>query len=251
MMKEKLFISDLDNTLIGDDLSLEKLNKKLEKSRENHGTKIVYATGRSLFLYQQLTQQKPLLPPDALIAAVGTEIYLNPETEIMDQDWENYLSQNWHPKKILEITMQFPELTLQPEFEQGQFKISFNLSSQALQNIINPLEKALTEANLNVKLIYSGGKDLDIIPKEADKGLAVQFLQKKWQMSDKNTIVCGDSGNDIALFDTGHPQGILVGNAQSELKQWYQNNATEYRYLAHQEYAAGIIEGLEYFKLIE
>lgn len=249
-MSNFLFISDLDNTLIGDDQSLENLNQKLQQSREKNGTQIVYATGRSLFLYQQLTQQKPLLSPDALIASVGTEIYLNPETETMDQDWENYLSQNWHPNKILEITKDFSELIPQPEFEQGQFKISFNLSLQALQDIVTSLKQALNEANLDVKLIYSGGKDLDIIPQEADKGLAVQFLQRKLNRSDENTIVCGDSGNDIALFDTGNPKGILVGNAQAELKQWYQNNATEYRYLAEQHYAAGIIEGLEYFNLI-
>lgn len=249
-MSKILFISDLDNTLIGDDQSLENLNKKLYRSREQNGTQIVYATGRSLFLYQQLSKQKPLLSPDALIASVGTEIYLNPETETMDQDWENYLSQNWYPNTILEITKEFSELIPQPNFEQGQFKISFNLSSQALQDIVTPLKQALREANLDVKLIYSGGKDLDIIPQEADKGLAAQFLQRKLRISNEKTIVCGDSGNDIALFETGNPKGILVGNSQTELKQWYQNNATEYRYLAEQNYAAGIIEGLKYFKLI-
>lgn len=250
-MSKFLFVSDLDNTLIGDDQSLEKLNKKLQQIREKNSTQIIYATGRSLFLYQQLSQQKPLLSPDALIASVGTEIYLHPETETMDQDWENYLSQNWYPNQILEITKEFSELIPQPDFEQGQFKVSFNLSSPALQDILTPLKQAFKEANLEVKLIYSGGQDLDIIPKQADKGLAVQFLQRKLKISDENTIVCGDSGNDIALFNTGTPKGILVGNAQPELKQWYQNNATEYRYLAQQNYAAGIIEGLEYFKLIK
>ncbi len=250
-MSNFLFVSDLDNTLIGDDQSLENLNRKLQQSREKNGTQIVYATGRSLFLYQQLSQQKPLLYPDALIASVGTEIYFDPETETMDQDWENYLSQNWHPNQILEVTKDFSELIPQPDFEQGQFKVSFNLSSQALQDILTPLKQAFKEANLDVKLIYSGGQDLDIIPKLADKGLAVQFLQRKLKISDENTIVCGDSGNDIALFETGNPKGILVGNAQPEVKKWYQNNATEYRYLAQQNYAAGIIEGLEYFELIE
>lgn len=249
-MQQFLFISDLDNTLIGDDQALEKLNQKLQETRKKYGTKIAYATGRSLFLYKQLTQTKPLLNPDALITSVGTEIYLNPETEVMDQEWKNIVSQNWQRDKILAITSQFPELIPQPEFEQGYFKISFNLPSDQLNNIIASLKKMLRDANLKVKLIYSGGKDLDIVPEKADKGLAVNFLQKKWQMSDEKTVVCGDSGNDIALFNRGNPMGILVGNAQPELKQWYQENSTDYRYLAAQNYAKGIIEGLEYFNVI-
>ena len=249
-MQNFLFISDLDNTLIGDDQGLEKLNRKLQKNREKYQTKIVYATGRSLFLYKQLTADKALLDPDALIASVGTEIYLDPETETLDKHWVNMISQNWQRDKILAITSQFQELMPQPEFEQGDFKISFNLPLKQLNTIIASLEKMLKDADLEVKLIYSGGKDLDIIPQKADKGLAVNFLQKKWQISDEKTVVCGDSGNDIALFNTGKPKGILVGNAQPELKQWYQNNATAYRYLAKQHYAAGIIEGLEYFNVI-
>lgn len=250
-MNNFLFISDLDNTLIGNDQALEKLNHILHQHREVFGTKIVYATGRSLFLYQKLTQEKSLLSPDALIASVGTEVYLDIENKKMDPHWANFLSQYWQRDQILEITHQFSELTPQPESEQGQFKISFYLVQQEAEAIIKQLESRFKQAKLDVKVIYSGSKDLDILPKPADKGLAVQFLQTKWGMSDANTVVCGDSGNDIALFSTGKPRGILVGNAQTELRQWYQNNQTHYRYLASQNYAEGIIEGLDYFQFIE
>ena len=249
-MSDFLFISDLDNTLVGDDRALEKLNRILQHHRENYGTKIVYATGRSLFLYKQLAQEKSLLPPDALIAAVGTEVYLNPETEQIDQEWVKRLSQGWQRDKILEITGRFSELIPQPDSEQGQFKVSFYLDLEVSQATLNQLKQAFSEANLDTKLIYSGSKDLDILPQPADKGLAVQFLQNKWQMSDLKTVVCGDSGNDIALFSTGQARGILVGNAQPELRQWYQENPTNYRYLANQNYAEGILEGLIYFQFI-
>jgi len=249
-MEQFLFISDLDNTLIGDDQALQQLNRILQQKREEHGAKVVYATGRSLFLYKKLRTEKSLIPPDALIAAVGTEVYLDLETEQMDQDWVNLLSQNWQRDKILEITQQLPELIPQSSSEQGQFKVSFHLSSETAQTIIQQLEKKISNIPLEVKVIYSGSKDLDIIPQQADKGLAVQFLQKKWQMSDLKTVVCGDSGNDIALFATGQPRGILVGNAQPELREWYKRNKTDYRYFASQHYAAGIQEGLKYFKFI-
>ena len=249
-MSQFLFISDLDNTLVGDDQALKKVNQILQKKREQNGTKIVYATGRSLVLYQKLTTEQSLISPDALIAAVGTELYFNPATAEIDQDWANLLSQNWQRDQILSITQQFPELVPQPESEQGQFKVSFHLSRDRAENTISNLKKSLQEISLEIKLIYSGSKDLDIIPQCADKGLAVQFLQKKWEMSDEKTVVCGDSGNDIALFETGTPRGIIVGNAKLELREWYQKNKTDYRYFAKRYYAAGIQEGLVYFHFI-
>ncbi|MDR9403126.1 MAG: sucrose-phosphate phosphatase [Halothece sp. Uz-M2-17] len=249
-MHQFLFISDLDNTLIGDNYALKKLNQILQKRREKDGTKIVYATGRSLFLYRKLTIEKSLIPPDALIAAVGTEVYLNPENREIDHEWAKLLSQNWERDKILEITETFPELIPQVQSEQGQFKLSFHLASDTAQITIQQLEKKLQEVSLASKLIYSGSKDLDVIPQPADKGLAVKFLQNKWEFTDQKTVVCGDSGNDIALLDTGQPRGILVGNAQVELRKWYQNNQTDYRYLARNNYAAGIEEGLKYFNFI-
>lgn len=249
-MSQFLFISDLDNTLVGDDQALKKVNQILQKKREQNGTKIVYATGRSLVLYQKLTTEQSLISPDALIAAVGTELYFNPATAEIDQDWANLLSQNWQRDQILSITQQFPELVPQPESEQGPFKVSFHLSRDRAENTISNLKKSLQEISLAIKLIYSGSKDLDIIPQCADKGLAVQFLQKKWEMSDEKTVVCGDSGNDIALFETGTPRGIIVGNAKLELREWYQKNKTDYRYFAKRYYAAGIQEGLVYFHFI-
>lgn len=250
-MNNFLFISDLDNTLVGDNEGLKKLNQILQQYREAFCTKIVYATGRSLFLYKKLTQEQSLLSPDALVTAVGTEVYFDVQNENMDPDWENCLSQYWQRDKILEITHQFSELFPQPDSEQGPFKVSFYLRKELAEVTIQRLESAFKEANLDVKVIYSGSQDLDILPKPADKGLAVQFLQKKWRISDAKTVVCGDSGNDIALFSTGKPRGIIVGNAQPELREWYQKNRTHYRYLATQSYAQGVIEGLAYFQFID
>jgi len=251
-MKQQLFVTDLDNTLIGDNESLEQLNRILQTHRRQFGTKIVYATGRSLFLYQQLFQDQPMLMPDALICSVGTEVYLDPENGEIDQDWANWLSQNWERDKILELTInQFPELIPQSNSEQGYFKISFYLSSERTQESLTQLKQTLLEHHLDVKVIYSSSQDVDLVPTQADKGLAVQFLQRKWEINDSQTVVCGDSGNDIALFSAGNPYGILVGNAQPELRKWYQQYQTNYRYLANQFYAAGILEGLSYFNLLE
>jgi sucrose-6-phosphatase len=75
----------------------------------------------------------------------------------------------------------------------------------------------------------------------------MQFLRQKWQFVAEQTVACGDSGNDIALFAAGEERGIIVGNARPELIQWHSENPADNRYLAKNICAGGILEGLKHF----
>ncbi|TAF05556.1 MAG: sucrose-phosphate phosphatase [Nostocales cyanobacterium] len=248
-MTKFLFVTDLDHTLVGDDQALVELSDRLQRHRQQHGTKIVYSTGRSPLLYRELQQEKNLFSPDALVLSVGTEIYHN-GSDIPDPEWSEILSPGWQRETILTITHKFPELVLQPESEQRPFKVSFFLKAE-FSGILPQLEAELQKSQLNIKLIYSSGIDLDILPLTSDKGQAMQFLRQKWKFAAEQTVVCGDSGNDIALFAVGKERGIIVGNARPELLQWHNQNPADYRYLAQNFCAAGIIEGLKYFGFLE
>jgi sucrose-6F-phosphate phosphohydrolase len=249
-MTKFLFVTDLDNTLVGDDNTLLELNDHLDRHRQEYDTKIVYATGRSPILYQELKEEKNLLEPDALVLAVGTEIYINGST-IPDPAWSTKLLSGWNRDLVVFTTTKFPELVPQPDSEQRPFKVSFFLQEHASQEILPQLEAALQQFKLNVKLIYSSGIDLDIVPRSSDKGQAVQFLRQRWRFVAENTVVCGDSGNDIALFATVEAKGIIVGNARPELLEWHEQNPAEYRYLAENLCAGGILEGLKYFGFLK
>ncbi|MBO3461956.1 sucrose-phosphate phosphatase [Aetokthonos hydrillicola Thurmond2011] len=249
-MTKFLFVTDLDNTLVGEDNTLLELNGRLEKHRQEHGTKIVYATGRSPILYQKLKEEKNLLEPDGLILAVGTEIYINGSKD-PDSGWSERLSPGWNRDLVVSVATKFPDLVPQPDSEQRPFKVSFFLQQTFADRVLPKLESDLQELKLNVKLIYSSGIDLDIVPRSSDKGQAVQFLRQKWKFVAEKTVVCGDSGNDIALFATAEERGIIVGNARPELLQWYKDNRAEYRYLAKNFCAGGILEGLIYFGFLK
>ncbi|MBD2665758.1 sucrose-phosphate phosphatase [Richelia sinica FACHB-800] len=244
-MTKFLFVTDLDHTLVGDDDALQELNHRLQTHREEHGTKIVYATGRSPMLYRELQAEKNLLHPDALVSSVGTEIYLH-NSDVPDPSWSQVLSPGWQRETIVSVTKQFPELIPQPDSEQRPFKVSFFLKEE-LAGIIPQLESELQKIKLNIKLIYSSGIDLDIVPRTSDKGQAMQFLRQKWDFAAEQTVVCGDSGNDIALFTVGEERGIIVGNARPELIQWYKQYAAHHHYLAQKFCAGGIMEGLKHF----
>jgi sucrose-6-phosphatase len=244
-----LIVTDLDNTLVGDDEALLQLNELLDRYRQTSATKIVYATGRSFTSYQELATTHRLLPPDALIAAVGTEIYIGESSE-PDIAWEQQLSQNWYREKVLFIADRFADLKPQSQPEQRPFKVSYHLSPNVAPPVIIELQQLIDREDLNVELIYSGSKDLDIIPQGGNKGKAVQFLRLRWGIDPTNTVVCGDSGNDTSLFQYGIERGIIVGNARSELRLWHQLHPADYHYLAVSECAAGIIEGLKYFRFV-
>lgn len=248
-MSPFLFVTDLDNTLVGDDAALLELNQKLAAHRQQYHSKIVYATGRSLYLYRLLAEAKSLLPPDALITAVGTEMYFDQKESQYDREWANILAQGWNRQEILAIASQFTDLQLQPNSEQNPFKISYYLVEAAAESTLAKLRAALKQKGFDIKLIYSAGQDLDLLPKNGDKGLAVQFLRSRWKIAPEQTIVCGDSGNDISMFE-GQEKSLLVANAKPELLEWYAANQNEYNYLAKADCAGGIIEGLKHFGFI-
>ncbi|WGV23495.1 sucrose-phosphate phosphatase [Halotia branconii] len=249
-MKPFLFVTDLDHTFVGNDQALVELSQLLSQHRQDYGTKIVYATGRSPVLYKELQVERNLIQPDALVLSVGTEIYLD-GTETPDFGWSEILSPGWDREKVLSITQCFPELALQPDSEQRPFKVSCFLHQEVAADVLPQLESELQKCELNIKLIYSSGIDLDIVPLTSDKGQAMQFLRQKWKFAAERTVVCGDSGNDIALFAVGNEKGIIVGNARKELLQWHNEYPADHRYLAQGSCAGGILEGLKHFGFLE
>lgn len=248
-MTDFLLVTDLDQTLIGDDTSLTLLNELLDKKRQEYDLKIVYSTGRSLELYHQLNKEKHILSPDALITSVGTEIYFHPIEDNFDLQWANYVSENWDREAVFSVASHFADLVLQPLSEQTDFKVSYYLSDSIAQEVIPRLTKDLAKEKLDTQVIYSASYALDILPKNGGKGSALQYLRNKWNIVANKTVVCGDSGNDITLFQ-GEERGIIVANAKSELLQWYYQHQTPFRYLAKQPFAQGILEGLHHFGFI-
>jgi sucrose-6-phosphatase len=241
-----LLVTDLDNTLVGDNDALQKLNQRLEKARTQEHIILVYSTGRSLTSYRQLCEKTPLLSPDILITSVGTEIYES-GSDLPVAQWSEKLQPQWDYDLVSKIASQFNALKPQAEPEQRPFKLSYFLEEAIADQVMAELSDTLQKEGLSTQLVYSGGIDLDILPQAANKGKAMHFVQAQLGIAPPKTVACGDSGNDIALFTGEENRGIIVGNAQPELLDWHAQTPSPYRYLARSSYAAGILEGLHYF----
>lgn len=239
-----LLVTDLDNTLVGDAQATLALNLRLASIRDR--LCLVYATGRSHASAQRLKHRAQLLQPDFWVTGVGTEIH-DQNTE--DATWAEWLSQDWHREEIAALAQGFPELIPQPGREQNSRKLSYFLRSSLAESILANLQLKLSQANLPAKIIFSSNEDVDILPVRGDKGLAVTYLREKLQIPAEATLICGDSGNDISMFQQSTP-GVIVCNAQPELLNWYRQQGQSHHYYAQSAYAWGILEALFHFKLL-
>ncbi|RZS01123.1 hypothetical protein BHM03_00030959 [Ensete ventricosum] len=180
---------------------------------------LVFSTGTQPISYKKLRKRRPLPTPDITILSLGTEIFYG-ESMVPDDDWEHYLNRKWDRDVVIEETAKFPQLSLQ----------------------------------VDVKFVYGGGFWFDVIPSSAGKGEALVYLQKKFKSEGKlpiNTLVCGDSGNDVEMFRVPDVYGVVVSNAHEELPQWYAQNCKDHPKIVHatERCADGIIQAIAHFKL--
>lgn len=152
----------------------------------------------------------------------------------------------------------FPELVLQQVSEQRPHKVSYKLyaadAAQAAGLVFN-LRSQLAGAGLDTNVVFSGGEDLDILPARASKGRALSFLLKQIQdktasYPERGVLVCGDSGNDIELFEVPGVHGCMVANAHAELREWCDANGHERVHAATKDGPGGIVECLKHFDFI-
>ncbi len=237
----KLMITDIDNTLIGDDDSLYQLLDLLDKHRSELAWGV--ATGRSLELTLEAMTENNIPMPDILICSVGTEMYYGPDLR-MDKGWKQHISHNWKPESIKETLTQFDFLVFQEAEGQRSHKISYYLEN--IDDRLEQIKRALDEQKLRCQVIYSHNQFLDILPQRASKGRAVNYLQYKYEFLPRHVMVAGDSGNDADMLE-GKTRGLIVGNHSEDLA--YLKDAARV-YFSTGKYAAGIIEGLYHYGFV-
>ncbi|WP_022850376.1 HAD-IIB family hydrolase [Limisalsivibrio acetivorans] len=238
---KKLIITDIDNTLLGDEGAAKRFVEFLEEHKDTVGFGV--ATGRSLDSAVQVLKEWNIKTPDVYITSVGSEINYG-KNLVADTGWRSRLDWRWKPDEVKKVMADIPGLEFQPEQNQREHKISFYYDPKKTPGK-RRIMRMLREKDLNAKIIMSHGEFLDILPVRSSKGQAVRYVSMKWGVPMDHILVAGDSGNDEDMIN-GNLLGVVVGNHSKELAKLKGRYNV---YFAEKTYADGIIEGVNYYDL--
>ena len=236
---QRLLVSDIDNTLIGDHDGLVSLVRMLRERPRSFGFGV--ATGRHLPSALDILRQMRVPLPDVMITAVGTEIHYGPEVR-PDTGWLRHIQHLWRRDALVALFADVPGLTVQSDDQQSPYKLSFNVDPQVAPSV-RELEMRVHQARLHANLIYSHEAYLDVLPIRASKGQAIRYLAYKWGLPLHDFLVAGDSGNDVEML-IGDTRAVVVSNHSVELEKL---RGLEHVYFAGAPCAFGIIEGIRHY----
>lgn len=242
----RLLSFDIDNTLINFNTLKGSFTKTWTKYRTESKVILSYNTGRLIDDVLNLIESSILPEPDYIISGVGTHIYDYNNKSIV-KEFNDVLDEGWDIESVEKIIHNSNHpINEQPSKYQHSYKRSYFFHDASEEHITN-IEQDFANANMYINVVYSGNKFLDILPKWANKGNALQWLLKKLDINVSETLVAGDSGNDTAMFNLKGVKGIVVANAHEELYKF-----TKHKQVYHAEcaYDDGIVEGLIYYNVL-
>ena len=269
--KHKLLIcTDLDRTLIPNGTADESptAREMFQQLVSRPDVSLAYVTGRDLESIQQAIAEYSLPAPNYAIADVGASIFTHTDGEwTRIEDWDSQSANYCTKDRWSELDGLFDDLDcleLQEPSKQGLYKLSYYVPGEVNSTtLMVKLKTRLKWEEVQAKVIWSTDEHqklglVDILPANADKCLALEFLIDRYKFNRDRTLFAGVSANDTAVMASAIP-AVLVANAGAEVKQLAYRRARESRnlealYIArgaslgmNGNYGAGILEGVIHF----
>jgi sucrose-phosphate synthase len=149
---DRIIVTDLDNTLTGDDAALADF---IELLRTHPQIGFGVATGRCLNDALQLIEHLRLPKPDVLDTDVGTQLHYG-ENLTPDLSWRKQIGYAWKPDQVRQLLDAQPGLVLQPAENLSEFKISYEIDPSCAPSLA-AIKKILRTAGLRTRVTLSLG----------------------------------------------------------------------------------------------
>ena len=223
----------------------EKLLQKWRELFENDEIGFGIATGLSFDDAWEVIRRCDMPHPSFVISSLGAEIRYG-QTGVPDESWSLQIGNRWDRKRIIEILAKVPDLQLQEEDFQHQYKVSYMMDAKNAMNRLS-LQRLLREEGISAKVIVTAKNFVDVIPTRSGKDVALRYLENRWGIDPERIFYFGTYGNDIAAV-RGKNISVLAGDADRVLLQLHSRPRL---YHAQQPGLAGLFEGLEHFQFTE
>jgi sucrose-6-phosphatase len=240
-----LFCSDLDGTLIGNTEATRRFRAAWETLAPDARPLLVYSSGRLLNDLRRFVDDGLLPAGDFWIGGVGTEVFDVSAGRVLEE-FGDHLGDGWKLDAAREVVARTPGVRPQPAEFQTPFKSSWYWDNASAEQI-RELKRQLTEAGVAARVVYSSGRDLDIIPRNATKGGSLDWLAKRLSVPLDQVLVAGDTGNDASMFRLPGVRGIIVENAFPEL---YEATVDIPVFSSRRILADGVLDGLCHYGVI-
>jgi sucrose-phosphate synthase len=238
---DRLIVTDVDDTLTGDDEALEKLLERLENTDAKVGFGI--ATGRTLDQAIGLLEDLDVRVPDVLITAAGTQLHYGRHL-LPDRSWERQIRYRWNRDEVEAVVSAMPGLEPIPQAA-TPYRLRYLLDTKRAPSL-RDIQRRVRKKGLRVTTILDHEVYLDVVPIRASPGLAIRFFCFKWNLEPQRLLVAGDSGNDWDML-SGDTLGVVVSNHTPELDRLRGRSRV---YFAKKPHAWGILEGIDWYDFL-
>jgi len=235
--------TDIDNSLVGDRLALDRFREFIESSRRELTFGI--ATGRRIDAALSSIRSARIPRPEVLITSLGTRIHYGPNLA-EDSYWADHIDRDWNAERVRKALADVPGLEAQDKHEQSRFKVSYFYDPEIAPSY-EDIVTHLRESEITANVLHSFGQFLDVIPSRASKGQALRYVAERLEIPLERILVAGGSGADEDMM-RGNTLAVVVGNRH---KEELSDLADIPRiYFASQRYAAGILEAVEHYHFL-
>ncbi|MFM8260240.1 MAG: HAD family hydrolase [Vulcanococcus sp.] len=176
-LSARLLLLDLDGCLeVLDPRGLEGLRLRLA---QEPGSGLGLLSGRGFKAARLRSGELHLPDPEVWILRAGSEIRYGPDGA-SDRLWQRSIARGWHRRAVEEALAPLaPRLQLQPEGQQGPFKVSYLLTPPPA-GLFQLVQERLRGSRLAAHAQLVDHWYLDVLPQRASRSQALEHLERRW-----------------------------------------------------------------------